>query len=341
MIRKVPLEESLGLRLGHDITEVNPEKNIKRRAFKRGHLVTNDDLKRLRALGKNTIFIWEDDGNEVHEDDAALTIAPLVAGDNIVFDSEPSEGKISFRAACKGLFKVDVERLHRINSLEIPSLPTLHTNFPVKRNKQVAAFRIIPLTCDRSIIDQVKAQLVTPLIQVKPYRFKKAGIVVTGNEVHEGRIKDGFAPRLSQILKKFDVEVVSSSILPDVKDDISAAVESVTQSCDIVLVTGGTSVDPDDVTVQALRDAGVTYEVKGNPIQPGNNFTVGYKDSVVVCAVPAAALYFKATALDIFLPRLLAGEKIPKQDFHRAGHGGLCHFCETCRFPCCPFATVA
>jgi molybdenum cofactor synthesis domain-containing protein len=271
----------------------------------------------------------------------AMTVAPLVAGKNIVFDPAPTEGKISFRAACDGLFKVDIERLYRINALEIPSLPTVHSNFPVEKGKQVAAFRIIPLTCDRSIVDRVKAQLAVPLIQIKPYRFKKAGIIVTGNEVCEGLVEDGFTPRLSRILEKFGVEVVSASILPDVRDEISAAVKHVSTLSDIVLVTGGTSVDPDDVTVQALQDAGVTYAVKGNPIQPGNNFTVGYKDNVAVCAVPAAALHFKTTALNIFLPRLLAGEKIPKEDFHRAGHGGLCHFCDTCRFPLCPFATVA
>ena len=341
MLLKVPLEKASGLQLGHDITEVNPEKKVKRRAFKRGQILTDDDLERLRDLGKRSIFIWEDDGTEVHEDDAALTVAPLIAGDNIVFDSQPREGKISFRAACDGLFRVDVNRLYAINSLEIPSLPTVHSNFPVEQGKQVAAFRIIPLTCARTIVDQIIAKLATPLIEVKPYRVKKASIIVTGTEVYEGRIKNGFTSRLTRILEKFGVEVISSVVLPDAKDAISAAVRSAPASSDIVLVTGGTSVDPDDVTVHALREAGVVYEAKGNPIQPGNNFTVGYLGDVPVCAVPAAALHFKTTALNVFLPRLLAGEKIPREDFYRAGHGGLCHFCETCHFPLCPFATVA
>ena len=140
---KVTLEQALGLRLGHDITEVNPEKKIKRRAFKRGHIITAKDLEQLRDLGKKTIYVWSEGDSEVHEDEAALTVAPLIAGENIDFDKEPSEGKISFYAACDGLFKVDVERLYRINSLEIPSLPTLHTNLPVAKGEQVAAFRIL------------------------------------------------------------------------------------------------------------------------------------------------------------------------------------------------------
>ncbi|MBU2512761.1 molybdopterin-binding protein [bacterium] len=337
-MRKVSLENAVGLRLGHDITEVNTTKKIKHRAFKRGHLITSEDIGRLHDLGKHSIFVWDGDSDEIHEDDAAKTVAPLVAGKNIRFDSDPSEGKISFYATCQGLFKVDVERLYNINSLEIPSLPTLHTNFPVKKDKQVAAFRIIPLTCERSIIEKITSNLAQPLLWVEPFRFKQAGIIVTGNEVYEGRIKDSFIPKLTQTLQQYEVKVLETAVLPDKRDRISAVIQNFSATCDIIFVTGGTSVDPDDVTVGALLDAGVKYEVKGNPIQPGNNFTVGYKGDIAVCAVPAASLFFQATALDIFLPRLLAGEKIPREDFHRAGHGGLCHFCRVCQFPVCPFA---
>jgi molybdenum cofactor synthesis domain-containing protein len=337
-MRKVLLENAVGLRLGHDITEVNADDKIKRRAFKRGHIIAEKDIDQLHNLGKHSIFIWDDNSPEIHEDEAATTVAPLVAGKNIRFDEEPSEGKISFYAACDGLFKVDTERLCRINSLEIPSLPTLHHNFPVGKDKQVAAFRIIPLTCERSIVEQVVSNLDSPLISVQPYLYKKAGIIVTGNEVFEGRIKDAFVPRITRILNHFKVEVVKTTVLPDDREKISATIEDYLASCEIIFVTGGTSVDPDDVTVGALLDAGVKYEIKGNPIQPGNNFTIGYKGDAVVCAVPAAALFFRATALDVFLPRLLAGEKISREDFHKSGHGGLCHFCKVCQYPVCPFA---
>jgi len=339
-MRKVPLEEAVGLSLGHDITEVDPEGKKKFCAFKRGHIVTENDLEHLRRLGKRALYVWENAGEELHEDEAAKVIAPLAAGENITFDACPTEGKVSFYAACRGIFLVDVERLYRINSLEIPSLPTIHSNFPVEKGAQVAAFRIIPLTCRRSVIEKVRSILSTPLFRVAPYVLEKAGIIVTGNEVWEGRVKDGFAPRLGHTLEKFGVSVTRSAIVPDVREKISSTVEAFVKTCDILFVTGGTSVDPDDVTVQGLRDAGVKYEVKGNPVQPGNNFTVGYKDGVVVCAVPAAALYYRATSLDIFLPRLLAGQKIPKEDFYRAGHGGLCHFCKKCNFPCCPFGVA-
>ncbi len=339
-MKKVALKDSVGYRLGHDLTEVHPERKLKHRLFKRGHLISEADLDRLKDLGKNYIYIWQDDSEEIHEDVAATIVAPLVAGENIVFDPEPSEGKISFYAACDGLFKVDVDRLYKINSLEIPSLPTLHTNFPVDKNKQVAAFRIIPLTCERRLIEKIRTILDKPLIHIVPFLFNKAGIVVTGNEVYEGRIKDGFIPKMKHILQHYHVEVIESVVLPDNKGLISEVVKSFSNTCDIIFVTGGTSVDPDDQTVAALTDAGVDYQMKGNPIQPGNNLTVGYMGDVCICAVPAATLYFHATALDVFLPRLLAGEQIPKEVFFKAGHGGLCHFCSKCHFPICPFAVL-
>ncbi|MFO8008872.1 MAG: molybdopterin-binding protein [Candidatus Brocadiia bacterium] len=340
MMRKVALENAVGLPLGHDITEVNPEEGTKLCAFRRGHVVTEQDLERLRRLGKHAVYIWEESGDELHEDEAARTVAPLAAGRNIRFDEEPTEGKIGFYADCAGLFIVDVERLHRINALEVPSLPTIHTNYPVTEGKLVAAFRIIPLTCDRSGIEEVRSILAEPLFRVAPYVLESAGIVVTGTEVYEGRVADGFTDRLTSKLEQFGVRVTETTILPDVRERISAAVEEFSETCDIVFVTGGTSVDPDDVTTQALSDAGVRCEVKGGPIQPGNNFTIGYRADVAVCAVPAAALHYKATALDVYLPRLLAGQRIPREEILRAGHGGLCHFCKVCTFPCCPFGVT-
>ena len=336
-MRKVLVEDAVGLPLGHDITEIVVEKKIKHRAFRRGHIIATADIERLKDLGKNAVFIVEDGGTDVHEDDAAGTVAPLAAGRNIEHDLEPSEGKISFRAGCNGLFQVDVERLFAINSLDIPALPTIPTNFPVKAGQTVAAFRIIPLTCPREIIDKVVGVLDQPLLQVLPYTLGSAGVIVTGNEVFEGRIKDGFVPRLVRTLEPYGVPVAESTILPDDRGRIGDEVARMAAVCDIVFVTGGTSVDPDDVTVLAMQDAGVVYEVKGRPIQPGNNFTIGYLGETPVCAVPAATLYQTATALDIFLPRLLAGHRVTRDEIHRMGHGGLAQPGAEDHFPDCTF----
>jgi len=336
-MRKVEIESAVGLPLGHDITEVDPHKKIKRRAFKRGHIITESDLERLRDLGKSAVFVMEEGDTSVHEDDAAKLVAPLAAGPNIQFDAEPYEGKINFRASCDGVFCIDPERLYAINSLAIPSMVTLPGNIQVVKGQTVAGFRIVPLTCEAEIMDQVTAVLTTPLLDVSPFKLKNAGIVVTGSEVFEGRIKDGFIPRLTKTLAAFGVKVASSEIVPDDRAIIAEATAKAVETCDLVMVTGGTSVDPDDVTVLAMADAGVSFAVKGMPVQPGNNFTIGYAGDTPVCAVPAATIFYRATAFDLFLPRLLAGEKISKEQILRMGYGGLAGATTDTNFPDCTF----
>lgn len=336
-MKRLALAEAVGEELGYDITEVNRSNNYKGVAFRRGHVIQENDLGLLQRIGKNHVYIWEGSETEVHEDAAARLLAPKIAGEHITFDDEPHEGKISFYSDVKGVFKVDHKRLEQINALAIPSLPTIHNNFPVTKGKQIAAFRIIPLTCSREILNRMVALLQQPLISIKPYIIKTASILVTGTEVYSGRILDDFTPILTEKLKQQGVEVTYSAILPDVKAEISLAVKKAVANSELVLVTGGTSVDPDDVTVTAIREAGVMFQDQGNPIQPGNNLTLGRVGNVPVCAVPAAALFFEKTALDIFLPRILAGEMVEPEEIAKSGHGGLCHFCPKCHYPICPF----
>lgn len=336
-MRKVNVQDAVGMPLGHDITEIIPDQNIKRVAFRRGHVILDGDIEHLLNLGKTAVFVVEPGDTDIHEDDAALTVAPLAAGAHINFDDHPREGKINFLAAVDGVFQVDPERLYKINRLAIPTMVTIPNNFPVKAGQLLAGFRIVPLTCDPAIIDEVVAGLSTPLFSVEPYVVKTAAVLVTGSEVFEGRIKDGFLPRLKKTLDPFGVEVIHSTILPDDKALISAEVKKAVAGCDIVFVTGGTSVDPDDVTVQAMEDAGVSFAVRGMPMQPGNNFTIGAFGDIPVCAVPAATIFNKATALDVLLPRLLARIPISAEDIHRLGHGGLAQPGAEEHFPDCTF----
>ncbi|WP_277657071.1 molybdopterin-binding protein [Seleniivibrio woodruffii] len=336
-MRRVSIEEAVGQVLAYDITEVNIVEGFKHRAYKRGHIIAADEVEHLKSLGRRSIFIEDGSSTGVHEDDAAKIGAPLIAGKNIRYDAESSEGKVSFYAEIDGLFKVDEERLFQINNIGIPSLPTIHNNMGVEKGKQVAAFRIIPLVCEQSVMDRVTEILDTPIIEIKPYVVKTAALLITGSEVYEGRIKDGFRPKLEPKLNRMGVEVIDYRIVPDEADSVTAAVQEMAAKADMLITTGGTSVDPDDITAQALLDAGVTYEMKGSQIQPGNNLTMGYYGDKPVCAIPAAALHFSATSFDILLPRILAGEKIGKRDMALLAHGGLCHFCKKCVYPICPF----
>jgi len=336
-MKKVTVEEAVGQILAYDITEVNKEKGIKGRAYKRGHIIQESELEHLKSLGRRTVFIEDGNDNGVHEDDAARIAAPLIAGLNISYDKEPVEGKVSFYADVDGLFKVDVERLFQINLLGVTSLPTIHNNLGVEKGKQVAAFRIIPLVCENEVMDKLKVILSEPLISVKPYIKKTATLLVTGSEVFEGKIKDGFGPIVKAKLLSQNIDLIDYRIVTDDMETVKNAVKEMAAKSDLVITTGGTSVDPDDITAQAMAAAGVVYEMKGTPIQPGNNFTIGYLGDTPVCAVPAAALHFPATSFDILLPKMLAGEKIGKEDLARLAHGGLCHFCKKCHYPICPF----
>jgi len=339
-MRKIKVEEAIGLAVAHDMTEIDPDRGIKRVAFRKRTVIKESDIEKLKSLGREHVFVFDDVEDEVHEDEAALELSPLLAGANIVFDAEPREGKISLYADCDGLFKVDRERVIAVNRLKIPSLPTLHDNFVVEKGKQVAAFRIIPLTCKREVIDECRRILASspePPLAIKPFVNRRAALIITGNEVYTGRIKDKFTPIIEKKLKQFGVELVQKCILPDDGEGIRQTIVKYAAGADFLILTGGTSVDPDDATKAAMRAAGIDLLQEGNPIQPGNNFTIGYLGKKPVCAVPAAALFFNITAFDLFLPRFVAADPVTAEELAEFAVGGLCHFCKVCHYPICPF----
>lgn len=337
-MKKVKVEAAIGLAIAHDMTEVNVEKNIKAVAFRKRHIIREQDIEKLKSLGRENIFVFDENEEEVHEDEAALIMSPLLAGENIDYDQEPREGKISFYAAIDGLFKLEAAKIIAINRLGIPSLPTIHNNFVVKRGKQVAAFRIIPLTCKPELIDDCRTLLDgASAFTVKPFTRLQAALIVTGNEVYSGRIEDRFTAVVEKKLSAFGGELTAKTIMPDDGEKIREKIVEFHEQADVLILTGGTSVDPDDATKAAMINAGVELLQAGNPIQPGNNFTLGYLAGKPVCAIPAAALFFKITAFDIFLPRFIADDPVTVDELAAASIGGLCHFCEICRYPICPF----
>lgn len=342
-IKKIPLKETLGLPLAHDITEVNPEKGFKGRAFKKGHIINENDLEKLAAIGKNEIFILDLEIDQMHEDDAAIMMAGAFAGRYMAYDPEPREGKINFRAQKDGLLEVEVEKLLAINLLGDPSCSTKPTHLPVKKGEIVASTRIIPLFTERRIIEQALG-IANPegIFRVIPFTPKKAGVIVTGNEVYDGLVEDRFLPVIRRKSTPYQTDIHRSTLLPDDKDKIIRTIKQyITDSCDIIILTGGTSVDPNDVTPMAISEAGGHNFIRGVPLQPGNMFCMAWINhearEIPVCAVPAAALFFPHTSFDVFLPRLLVGQQPDLKEVAALGHGGLCHFCSQCVYPVCSF----
>ncbi len=336
-MRKVKVEEAVGMVLAHDITRIVPGE-FKGAAFKKGHIVRAEDIPRLLDLGKEHLYVWEAKEGWLHEDDAARAIVEATAGPGLTF-SEPKEGKINYVAQFPGILKIDVERLYRVNSVDQVVLSTLHNNMPVKEGQVVAGTRVIPLVIQEEKIYQVKAiGQKGPIIQVIPLKAKKVGIVTTGNEVFKGRIKDGFGPALERKMSHYGCEIVKQIIVPDdIRLIKNAIIEIKEGGAEIILTTGGMSVDPDDVTPLSIRELGADIVSYGSPVLPGAMFLLAYWQETPILGLPGCVMYAKQTVFDLVFPRLLAGEVLQKQDLIQLGHGGLCMDCEVCRYPACSF----
>lgn len=335
-MKKIRVEDAVGSILCHDITQIIPGK-IKDRAFKKGHIIREEDIPVLLSLGKDNIYVWEHREGTLHENDAAIRLKELTAGEGLGF-SEIKEGKIDFIAEKDGLLKVDAEGVFRLNSLGEISFATLHNNMIVKKGQKVAGTRVIPLVIDESKILKAEEIIKDKLVKVIPIKPKKVGIVTTGNEVYHGRIKDAFGPVIVKKVQEFGCEVLGQTILPDDKDKITEAIkEWKNRGAELIVCSGGMSVDPDDVTPGAIKATGAELVTYGSPVLPGAMFLLAYFENIPVMGLPGCVMYSKRTVFDLILPRALADEKISYEDIMALGHGGLCMDCEECRFPNCTF----
>ncbi|MGL5754937.1 MAG: molybdopterin-binding protein [Paraclostridium sp.] len=337
-MKKIKTIDSVGHILCHDITQIIPGK-FKGRAFKKGHVVKVEDIEKLLSLGKDNLYVFEKAEGMVHENDGAIFLKDITAGENLKF-SEIKEGKIDFIADIDGLLKVDVDRLFELNCIDDIMMATLHNNYVVKKDLKVAGTRVIPLMVEQEKLDQAKSVIGNEkIINIVPFKKKKVGIVTTGNEVYHKRIVDKFGPIMKEKMNTYGCEVIGQIICPDNTDMIKEAIDDfLDQGAEIILCTGGMSVDPDDLTPAAIKKSGADIITYGSPILPGAMFLLAYKNDVAILGIPGCAMYSKITVLDVVLPRVLIDEKLTKRDIARYGHGGLCMSCETCNYPACNFA---
>jgi len=409
-VKTIPVTEAVGTVLAHDITEIKKDE-FKGRAFKKGHIVKQEDVCHLQRLGKENLFVLNISEDEMHEDEAAYALANALIGEGVQMQGEPKEGKINIIAERDGLLKVDKNALTQFNMLGDVMCATLHSNTVVKKGQLVAGTRAIPLVVKKAIVEEavaiansVKTQDAgyrmqdtaphnplsvmgippsTPplvrgevkgghhesgivlhvscsgVISVKELRKLKAGIVITGNEVYYGRIKDAFAPVVTKKIQEHGCEIAGIYYAPDDEAFIEARLrELVDAGAELLITTGGMSVDPDDVTRFAIRKLGVTDIVYGSAVLPGAMFLVAYlsiadcglqnaefkseiqnpkSKTIPILGIPACGMYHKTTIFDLILPRALAGEIIGRKELAELGHGGLCMNCKKCSYPICPF----
>ena len=339
MLKTIPLKDAVGTKLAHDITEIRPGE-FKGPAFRKGHTVCHEDLCRLQRLGKNHLYVIDLAEDEIHENEAAVILAEALAGDGIVWKDEPREGKISLTAGRDGLLVVNTAALAAFNMVEQVMCATLHNHTLVNKGELVAGTRAIPLVMKRAPIERAAAiaRQNGSVLAVHPLRSARVGLVITGNEVYHGLIEDRFAPILTEKVQALGSEVRALDFAPDDAGLIGRVIRSqLDRDCDVLLLTGGMSVDPDDVTRHGIRIAGATELHYGAAALPGSMFLVAYLGDVPLLGVPACGLYHRITVLDLVLPRILTGERIGRAELALLGHGGLCRDCQECTYPHCAF----
>lgn len=337
-MKKINTTEAVGHILCHDLTQIIPGVTKDAR-FRKGHVVTEEDIPVLLSMGKEHLFVWEITPGVLHEDEAAKRLEKLCRNE-FMSATEPKEGKIELRAECDGLFLVDVDRLCAVNSQDEVMIATRHGNTAVKKGYKLAGMRVIPLVIeDEKLKLAERAAGSEPILKLVPFIKKTAAIITTGSEVAKGIIKDAFTPVVEKKLAGFGISVIKHETVGDEQSRITEEILKAKQSgVEIVICTGGMSVDPDDRTPAAIRASGVEVVRYGAPVLPGAMLLIGYfNDGTPVLGLPGCVMYAKATVFDAILPLIAADVPIKRDDISKMGHGGLCLGCEDCHYPNCAF----
>lgn len=339
-MKLIRTEDAVGSVLCHDLTQII--KGVTKDAvFRKGHIVQPEDIPVLLSIGKEHLYVWEADESMLHENDAARILVDLCKSEGMS-ESAVKEGKIELAAAVDGLFKVDSKRLQLVNSFGQMMIATRHGNTPVHKGDKLCGTRIIPLVIEKEKMQRVQELCgAEPLLKLLPYQIKHAAVLATGSEVFHGRIKDTFTPVIEAKLAEFGVEVIHKEILDDAPEQITAAIKSAIEEkgAELVLCTGGMSVDPDDQTPLAIKNTGARIVSYGAPVLPGAMFLLAYygEAQVPVLGLPGCVMYAKRTIFDLALPRVVARDLITAEELAALGEGGLCLNCDVCTYPACGF----
>ncbi len=335
-MKKIRVQDAVGMELCHDITEMKD--GFKGAAFKRGHIIRPEDIDHMLDIGKQMVFVWEENAGELHEDDCARRMAAMARVKGAHY-TEPAEGKVLLFADQRGLFRVNTRLLNKINSIGDITISTLPDHYPVETGARLASMRIVPLvTQEQQILDAEAMCAEETLLELLTYQHRKLGVVITGSEVYHGRIQDKFETVVRAKMTRYPCEIVGITLCDDDLDMIvHAAKAHLDNGADFLIFTGGMSVDPDDLTPTAVRQLGADIVTHGVPAQPGNMTLVAYLGEVPVLGVPGAAISLPTTIFDVLLPQIFAGQRITREELINLADGGLCQMCKACHWPNCTF----
>ena len=335
-MKKIQVQDAVGMELCHDITEMNDR--FKGAVFKRGHIIRQQDIEHMLRIGKQHVFVWEEQAGEVHEDDCARRMAAMAPVEGAHY-TDPAEGKVLLIADKRGMFRVNRKLLNKVNAIGDITICTLPDHYPVEAGARLASMRIVPLvTKEEQILEAERLCAEAQLMDLRPYCHKKVGVIITGSEVYHGRIQDRFAPVIQQKMKQYPCEIIEIRFCDD---DLESIVETakthLSKGANFLIFTGGMSVDPDDLTPAAIRRLGAEIVSYGVPSQPGNMTLVAYLGDIPILGIPGAAIKLPTTVFDVLLPQVFAGDKISKEELQNLAEGGLCQMCSNCHWPNCTF----
>ena len=337
-MRLIKTVDAVGQVLCHDMTQIIPGE-YKDARFRKGHIVTAEDIPVLLSMGKENLYIFELDEGKLHENDAAERMCALCLGEGMR-RGEVKEGKIEIFAGRDGLFRMDREKLNAVNAIDELMIATRHGDTAVRAGDKLAGTRVIPLVIDEAKLTEAERIVGgKPILELLPYRLRRAGVITTGSEVYYGRIEDKFTPVLERKLAEFGIAVSRHLVVDDGLENIRAAIDTLRDTdVDMILCTGGMSVDPDDNTPGAIKASGARIVTYGAPVLPGAMFLMSYlDDGRPLMGLPGCVMYAKATIFDLALPRIAAGVMLTRADFTSLGEGGLCLGCQPCTYPNCGF----
>ena len=337
-MKRIETRQAVGHVLCHDLTQIIPGVTKDAR-FRKGHIVRPEDIPVLLSMGKEHLYVWERQPGMLHEDEAADRLRRLCQNQHM-HPTPVKEGKIELIADCDGLFQVDVDRLNAVNGEDELMIATRHTNTAVRRGDKLAGTRIIPLVIAEDKLKAVEEAVgKAPILRLTPWKLKTCGLITTGGEVACGLIEDSFTPVVIEKLAAYGIAVTQRCLPGDDRAAITAAALAYkAKGVDLILCTGGMSVDPDDRTPGAIKDTGAEIVSYGAPVLPGAMFLLGYfADGTPIMGLPGCVMYAKATIFDLVLPRIAAGVRVNRAELRGMGHGGLCLGCGECRYPVCPF----
>lgn len=340
-MKQIRTQDAVGHILCHDITQIIKDEK-KGVLFKKGHIVREEDIPALLSVGKENLYVWENQEGMLHENEGARILYEICAGEHL-HGSDVNEGKIELVADMDGLLKIRRDALLSVNALGEMMIASRHGDFPVKKGDKIAGTRIIPLVIEKEKMDRaVECAGSEPIFSIIPYKNKKVGIVTTGSEVKKGIIKDTFTPVLEEKLAEYPAEIIGRTLPGDDKEQIAGDILSFIEGgADMVICTGGMSVDPDDRTPGAIRDTGAEIITYGAPVLPGAMLLVAYyrkgERTIPVLGLPGCVMYAKRTVFDLILPRVMADDPVCAGEIAALGEGGLCLNCRVCTFPNCGF----